>query len=88
MFTSGILILALAAQQPSGKVESQPKDEAVKAIDASGRCSTVAESPDERVAAAKQIAPGKPPVLSFRLYEAKTHRGSSSNGLMLDDAGH
>ena len=88
MLTTGILVLALASQQPSGEVQSQAKQQMIKAVDKSGRCATLAESPDERVAAPKQIAPGKPPVLSFRLYEAKAHRGNSNSGLMLDDAGH
>lgn len=86
MLTTGILLFALAAQQP--QVQSQAQPQTVKEIDHSGRCVTVAESPDQRVASPKSIAPGKPPVLSFRLYEAKAHRGNSSGGLMLDDAGH
>ena len=88
MLTTGILLFTIAMQHPSRETASQPKQQTVKAIDESGRCATVAESPDERVAATKQIPPGKPPVLSFRLYEAKAHRGNTSGGLMLDDAGH
>ena len=87
MLTTGILVFALASQQP-GDVYSQAKQQTLKAIEESGRCATLAESPDKRVAAPNHIAPGKPPALSFRLYEAKIHRGNSSGGLMLDDAGH
>ena len=54
----------------------------------SGRCVTIAESPDSRVAPRLQIAPGQPPVLMFRYYEGKLHHRFSNSDLMLDDAGH
>jgi hypothetical protein len=54
----------------------------------SGRCVTLAESPDSRVRPAKQIAPGQPPILTFRYYEGKLHHRFGNDDLMLDDAGH
>ena len=54
----------------------------------SGRCVTLAESPDARVNPAPFIAPGPPPVLSFRYYEGKMHHRFGDVDLMLDDAGH
>jgi hypothetical protein len=57
-------------------------------IAASGRCVTLAESPDERVAPAPMLPPGPPPLLSFRYYEGKTHHRMGNSELMLDDAGH
>jgi len=54
----------------------------------SGRCATLAEKPDDRVAPKPTIAPGPPPLLSFRYYEGKAHHRFGNTDLMLDDAGH
>jgi hypothetical protein len=54
----------------------------------SGRCVTLAEKPDDRVAPKPMIAPGPPPLLSFRYYEGKAHHRFGNTDLMLDDAGH
>jgi hypothetical protein len=54
----------------------------------SGRCVTLAEKPDERVKPQPAIAPGPPPLLSFRFYEGKAHHRFGNTDLMLDDAGH
>jgi hypothetical protein len=55
---------------------------------ASGRCATLAEKPDARVETKPMIAPGPPPLLSFRYYEGKAHHRFGNSDLMLDDAGH
>ena len=57
-------------------------------IAASGRCADLAETPDERVADSTTIAPGPPPLLSFRYYEGKLHGRYGNQELLLDDAGH
>jgi hypothetical protein len=54
----------------------------------SGRCVTLAETPDTRVEHKPTIAPGPPPLLSFRYYEGKEHHRFGNTDLMLDDAGH
>jgi len=54
----------------------------------SGRCVTLAEKPDARVETQPMIAPGPPPLLSFRYYEGKGHHRFGNTDLMLDDAGH
>ena len=54
----------------------------------SGRCVTLAETPDSRVSQKPMIAPGPPPLLSFRYYEGKAHHRFGNTDLMLDDAGH
>lgn len=54
----------------------------------SGRCATVAESDDSRVSPKPAIAPGQPPLLSFRYYEGQLHHRYGNADLMLDDAGH
>ena len=54
----------------------------------SNRVTSMSESPSERLSPPKLIAPGAPPVLSFRYFDA-TDRGRFGNlGLMTDDAGH
>ena len=54
----------------------------------SARCVTLAESPSARVAPQRLIAPGPPPILSFRYYEGRTHHRYGNIDLVLDDAGH
>ena len=75
------LFLALAAVVA-------PSAQHVKQAAESGRCVTVAETPDARVAPKPAIAPGPPPLLSFRYYEGKAHHRYNNSDLMLDDAGH
>lgn len=60
----------------------------IQDIAASGRCATLGESPDQRVSPRPAVAPGPPPLISFRFYEGKQHYRFGNAGLMLDDAGH
>jgi hypothetical protein len=69
-------------------VTASPTEQLVKAANDSGRVVTLANSPDERVSPSPQIAPGQPPMLSFRYYEGKAHHRYNNSDLMLDDAGH
>jgi hypothetical protein len=57
-------------------------------IAVSGQVLELAVTPSERVAPPAQIAPGAPPLLSFRYYEAQQRHRVSNTELMLDDAGH
>jgi hypothetical protein len=57
-------------------------------ISASGRMVSIADSPSERIAAVARIAPGQPPLVSFRYFEGKDRRRFSGLDLVLDDAGH
>ena len=77
MKTALILIALLAAP-----------DSLVQQIADSGRCADLAESLDDRVAPVPTIAPGPPPLISFRYYEGKMHHRFGNAELMLDDAGH
>ncbi len=54
----------------------------------SGRCAGVGETPDSRVGTGMRVAPGPPPLVSFRYYEGKLHQRFGNSELMLDDAGH
>jgi hypothetical protein len=75
---TGLIFLALlAAPEPL-----------VQEIAASGRCADLGASADERVTVQQMIAPGPPPLISFRYYEGKLHQRFGNAGLMLDDAGH
>lgn len=77
MKTAFILIALLATPQSL-----------VEQIADSGRCAEVGESPDARVTSKPIIAPGPPPLISFRYYEGKMHHRFGNAELMLDDAGH
>jgi hypothetical protein len=60
----------------------------IEAIASSGRVVDISEPPSDRLWPPTLIAPGAPPVLSFRYFDA-TDRGRFGNlGLMTDDAGH
>jgi hypothetical protein len=77
MKTALVLIALFATPEPL-----------VQEIANSGRCAEVADSPDQRVATKPMIAPGPPPLISFRYYEGKLHHRFGNAELMLDDAGH
>lgn len=63
-------------------------DRLTKEIAASGQVVELVTTPSERVAPPAQIAPGQPPLLSFRYYEGQQRHRFSNQELMLDDAGH
>ncbi|HEY6988537.1 MAG TPA: hypothetical protein VH369_09135 [Bryobacteraceae bacterium] len=69
-------------------VEGVSEDDLIARIAASGRCVSVAETPDSRVGPGLRIAPGPPPLVSFRYYQGKLHQRFGNSDLMLDDAGH
>ncbi len=60
----------------------------VDQIAQSGRYISSIEAPDCRVIPPTAIAPGAPPLLSFRLYEGNQRGRFGNADLMLDDAGH
>jgi hypothetical protein len=84
LITFGLLLLW--GQTDAGR--GLPENVIIEEIAASGRCANIAESPDQRVAPKPMIAPGPPPLLSFRYYEGKLHHRYGNVDLMLDDAGH
>jgi len=75
------LLIALLAAPVS-------EDDLIARIAASGRCVSVAETPDSRVGPGLRVAPGPPPLVSFRYYQGKLHQRFGNSDLMLDDAGH
>jgi hypothetical protein len=54
----------------------------------SGRVVEIAVPPSERVAIVRQIAPGAPPILAFRMLEGRARHRFGDLDLVLDDAGH
>jgi hypothetical protein len=60
----------------------------VAEIAASGRVVDSIPTASERLDGAALIAPGAPPSLKFRSYEASERGRFGDVGLMMDDAGH
>jgi hypothetical protein len=54
----------------------------------SARAVDMSEPPSERLSPPLLIAPGAPPVLSFRYFDANDRGRFGNLGLMTDDAGH
>jgi hypothetical protein len=54
----------------------------------SGRIVGIADPLSERLHPPQWIAPGAPPILSFRTFDAADRGRFGSLGLMTDDAGH
>ena len=78
--TPSLLLVALLA---SGEVERL-----TKLVAESGRVAGIATPASERLAPPPKIAPGAPPLVSFRLFEGKLRHRFSDLDLALDDAGH
>jgi hypothetical protein len=74
------LLLALLA---SGEVEKS-----TKLVIESGRVVEIAAPPSERLAPPPKIAPGAPPLVSFRLFDGRMRHRFSNLDLVMDDAGH
>ena len=60
----------------------------IEAIGASSRVAAIGEPPSERLSPPRLLAPGAPPVLSFRYFDASDRGRFGNLGLMTDDAGH
>ena len=60
----------------------------IKQVAASGRVIEIAMPPSERLGPPAQIAPGAPPLLSFRFFEGKERHRFDDLDLVIDDAGH
>jgi hypothetical protein len=82
------LLLAAQAAPASAPLRDESTLTVIQTIAESGRCASLAETPSERVSTKPQIAPGLPPLLSFRYYEGRLHHRYGNADLVLDDAGH
>lgn len=81
-----LLLLLLAAAADTDR--EQLVRRLIQDIAASGRVLELAASDSERVSPPRQIAPGAPPLLSFRYFEGKDRRRFGRLDLVMDDAGH
>jgi hypothetical protein len=73
-----ILLLMLFSVAPS----------AVDEVAETGRVVGLVESPSERLNPPAWVAPGAPPLLRFRYFDASDRGRFGDLGLMMDDAGH
>jgi hypothetical protein len=80
--TAVLLLCALLQASPGGL------EQALREIEESGRLVLLTETNSERVAEEPRIAPGAPPLLSFRYFEGRNGHRSGELDLVLDDAGH
>jgi len=78
-----IVLICFMLATGGGKLDRMTKE-----IAASGQAVELAATPSQRVAPRPEIAPGPPPLLSFRYYEGQQRHRFSNAELMLDDAGH
>jgi hypothetical protein len=60
----------------------------IEQVGLSGRVLEIATSPGERLAPEARIAPGPPPLVSFRALEGRLRHRFGDLDLVLDDAGH
>jgi hypothetical protein len=91
MLKMGLLVLCTVIAPPClapSLAGSKSEQQLIKEIVESGRCADLSQASDTRVSPPPMVAPGLPPLLSFRYYEGKRHRGFDNTDLMLDDAGH
>ena len=77
-----VLMLMMMVADPSGL------SRLTREVAVSGQVLEIGNSPSARVAPPRQIAPGAPPLLAFRYFEAQQRHRLSNSELMLDDAGH
>lgn len=84
------LVIVMVLAQPPDAVEREGKiRRMIEEVAKSGRVVAAGESLSERVAGPReQVAPGQPPLLSFRYFEGLSRHRFGRLDLMLDDAGH
>ncbi len=86
MLTAWLVLLCMAPPE-------QPAREAriaglIAEVNASGRVLEIGEARDRLGPPRRQIAPGQPPLLSFRYFMGADRHRFGKLDLMLDDAGH
>jgi len=75
-----LLLLALLASPDVERLTKQVID--------SGRVVEISVPPSQRLAPPPKIAPGAPPLVSFRLFDGRMRHRFSNLDLVLDNAGH
>jgi hypothetical protein len=69
-------------------VEPTPTAVWIHRVAQSGRVQEIGVPLSERVSPPPEIAPGAPPLLSFRLFEGQAKHRYNNMDLVMDDAGH
>ena len=69
-------------------LEDRILDKLIGHVVASARALQVGESASERISKVPAVAPGTPPLLSFRYFDGKQRHRFGNLGLVMDDAGH
>jgi hypothetical protein len=80
-------VLALLAPADTAEREARIR-EWIEQIGRSGRVLEIGESRARLADPRQQIAPGAPPLLSFRYFQGADRHRFGKLDLMLDDAGH
>ncbi|HXM39987.1 MAG TPA: hypothetical protein VN924_01980 [Bryobacteraceae bacterium] len=65
-----------------------PSEALVRQVALSGRVLQIGTPASERLSPPREIAPGAPPLVSFRFFEGKERHRFSGLDLVIDDAGH
>jgi hypothetical protein len=84
--TSFVVLLWLAAEADGDR--EQRLRAVIQQISESGRVVELAVTESERASPPREIAPGAPPLLSFRYFEGKDRHRFGRLDLVMDDAGH
>ncbi|HEU0006716.1 MAG TPA: hypothetical protein VFS12_12055 [Terriglobia bacterium] len=70
------------------RLEDRILDQLIAHVAASARALQVTESSSERISKPPAVAPGAPPLLSFRYFDGKQRHRFGNLDLVMDDAGH
>jgi hypothetical protein len=70
------------------RLEDRILDKLIAHVAASTRVVQVGESASERISEPPAVAPGAPPLLSFRYFDGKQRHRFGNLDLVMDDAGH
>jgi hypothetical protein len=85
---------AAREEKPAGgdpkarRLEERILDQLIAHVAASTRVLQVGESASERISEPPAVAPGAPPLLSFRYFDGKQRHRFGNLDLVMDDAGH
>jgi hypothetical protein len=63
-------------------------EDLIRQVASSGRVLQIGTASSQRLSPPREIAPGAPPLLSFRFFEGKERHRFSGLDLVIDDAGH
>jgi hypothetical protein len=84
----GITLLLLLSQAPSARETQTEVQKLTKMVAESGRVLEIAVPATERASPPMLIAPGSPPLISFRFFEGQVRHRFGNLDLVTDDAGH